>query len=186
LLVGALVLTAMTVTGCGSGKDTGGEVASAASTASETPRATAPKQASSELTDYLAAQRKWVTCLRGVGFDIPDPDAKGVVDDSDLRRAKSDQTAFTAMQKCAGLQPAIPDSVEKAQRPELSAAEKGTKRRYAKCMQDNGAADFPDTDETGYYGPGEWDSTSAGAKRATRVCAPIIGDPVDPPAHPKG
>ncbi|MFF4758911.1 hypothetical protein [Streptomyces sp. NPDC001292] len=36
-------------------------------------------------------------------------------------------------------------------------------------MQEHGAPDFPDTDETGRFRDVTWDSTSAGAKRATRA-----------------
>ncbi|MER5948277.1 hypothetical protein ABT127_19705 [Streptomyces sp. NPDC001904] len=145
----------------------------------------ASRGASSELGDYVEAQRAWVKCLRGAGLDAPDPDAKGKVDLGDQSKWKRDPKALAAQEKCADLSVPVPDSVEKAQQPELSKAEIAKNRKYARCMQDNGASDFPDTDAGGHFQDVTWDSTSAGAKRATRACASIIGIPDDAPT-PKG
>ncbi|MET9662284.1 hypothetical protein [Streptomyces sp. NPDC006510] len=82
-LVGAVVVVAMTVTGCGGSDDKGGEVASADS---GKPTASASKRASSELSEYVEGQRKWVGCLRDAVFDAPDPDAKGKVDLGDASK----------------------------------------------------------------------------------------------------
>lgn len=183
-LMGAASLTALALTtGCGGdGGGSGGEVASAASAQSS---ATASPSGSSELTEYVEAQRKWVACLRDAGLDAPDPDAQGMVDLGDRTKWKRDPKALQAQEKCAGLSVAVPDSVEKAQQPELSEDEIRTKQRYATCMQEHGAPDFPDTDESGHFQDVTWDSTSAGAKRATRACASIIGVRDDAPS-PQG
>ncbi|TXS39397.1 hypothetical protein [Streptomyces sp. OR43] len=182
-LMGAVSLTALALTtGCGGDGGSGGEVASAA-----TPKgsATASPGASSELSEYVDAQRRWVSCLRDAGLDAPDPDARGRVDLGDQTKWKRDPKALQAQEKCAGLSVAVPDSVEKAQQPELSKDEIRTKQRYATCMQEHGAPDFPDTDASGHFQDVTWDPASAGAKRAARTCASIIGVPDDAPA-PQG
>ncbi|MEU6576101.1 hypothetical protein [Streptomyces sp. NPDC046805] len=174
-LAGLASVVALTVAGCGDGN--GDEVASAG-------KATAGSGAhggASELTDYIEAQRKWVGCLRGEGLDAPDPDAQGRVDLGDQSKWKRDPKALKAQEKCAKLSVPVPQSVEKAQRPELSAAEKKKNEQYARCMQEHGAPDFPDTGPDGHFMDVTWDSTSAGAKRATRQCASIIGVPTDAP-----
>ncbi|MEU0626001.1 hypothetical protein [Streptomyces sp. NPDC005989] len=181
-LVGAVAVVAMTTTGCGGSDDTGGEVASADS---GKPGANASKQASSELSEYVEGLRKWVKCLRDAGVDAPDPDAKGKVDLGDASKWKQDPTALKAQEKCADQVPPVPESVEKGQQPELSEAEIAKNQKYAKCMQENGAPDFPDTDETGHFRDVTWDSASAGGKRAARECASVIGIPADAPS-PKG
>ncbi|MEV3853851.1 hypothetical protein AB0J38_05940 [Streptomyces sp. NPDC050095] len=183
LLIGAVAVAVMTVAGCGGGGDgKGGEIASAGR---GTASAGASKQASSELAEYVEARRTWVKCLRGAGFDAPDPDAKGRVDLGDTAKWKKDPVALDAQEKCADLVPPVPDSVEKAQQPELSEAEIAKNQKYAQCMQDNGAPDFPDTDASGHFRDVTWDSASAGGKRAARICAPVIGIPSDAPS-PKG
>ncbi|MBO1332325.1 hypothetical protein [Streptomyces sp. VRA16 Mangrove soil] len=182
VLLGVVAVVAMTATGCGGGGDKSDEVASAGGgrTSADTS-----KQASSELSAYVEGQRKWVKCLRDAGFDAPDPDAKGKVDLGDASKWKKDPTALKAQEKCADQVPPLPESVEKGQQPELSKAEIAKNQTYAKCMQEHGAPDFPDTDETGHFRDVTWDSTSAGGKRATRECASVIGIPADAPS-PKG
>lgn len=182
-LMGAVSLTALALTtGCGGDGGSGGEVASAATAKGS---ATASPSGSSELSEYVDAQRRWVSCLRDAGLDAPDPDARGMVDLGDQSKWKRDPKALQAQEKCAGLSVAVPDSVEKAMQPELSQDEIRTKQRYATCMQEHGAPDFPDTDESGHFQDVTWDSTSAGAKRATRACASVIGVPDDAPT-PQG
>ncbi|WP_285564356.1 hypothetical protein [Streptomyces sp. RTGN2] len=186
-LMGAASLTALALTtGCGGDGGGDGEVASAGSAKSS---ATAPASASaggtSELAEYVDAQRKWVKCLRDAGLDAPDPDAKGNVDVGDRSKWKRDPKALKAQEECAGLSVAVPDSVEKAQQPPLSETEIRKKKQYATCMQEHGAPDFPDTDDSGHFQDVTWDSASAGAKRATRACASVIGIPDDAPV-PQG
>ncbi|MER7725096.1 hypothetical protein [Streptomyces sp. NPDC096323] len=182
-LMGAASFTALALTtGCGGDSGGDGEVASAGSTKSS---ATTSAGSTSELAEYVDAQRKWVTCLRDEGLDAPDPDAKGKVDLGDQSKWKRDPEALAAQEKCAGLSVAVPDSVEKAQQPELSETEIRKKKQYATCMQEHGAPDFPDTDESGHFQDVTWDSASAGAKRATRACASLLGIPDDAPA-PRG
>ncbi|WP_030613709.1 hypothetical protein [Streptomyces sclerotialus] len=182
LLVGAVSVVALTVTGCGGGGDEGDEIASAGN---GKPSAGTSKGGTSELAEYVEGQRKWVACLRKEGLDVPDPDAKGQVDFGDNAKWKRDQKALKAQEKCADLSLPVPESVQKEQQPELSEEEIEKNRRYATCMQEHGAADFPDTGEDGHFRDVQWDSTSAGAKRAARQCGSIIGIPSDAPT-PKG
>lgn len=167
------------VAGCGGGGGGDGEVASAGGGKTS---AGASKDSSSELADYVDAQRKWVDCLREAGLDAPDPDAHGKVDLGDQSKWKRDPKALKAQEKCADLSVPVPDSVEKAQQPELSKDEIRKNEEYATCMQEHGAPDFPDTDDSGHFRDVTWDSTSAGAKRATRACASVIGVPADAPS----
>ena len=166
------------VAGCGGGGGGDGEVASAGGGKTS---AGASKDSSGELADYVDAQRKWVDCLRKAGLDAPDPDARGKVDLGDQSKWKRDPKALKAQEKCADLSVPVPDSVEKAQQPELSKDEKQKNEKYAACMQEHGAPDFPDTDDSGHFRDVTWDSATAGAKRATRKCASIIGVPADAP-----
>ncbi|MEV5987188.1 hypothetical protein AB0L85_19525 [Streptomyces sp. NPDC052051] len=181
-LAGTVAAVALAVAGCGSGGGGDDEVASAGS---RKPSAGSSGNSSGELSDYIEAQRKWVGCLRGAGLDAPDPDAHGRVDLGDQSKWKRDPKALKAQEKCAELSVPVPESVERAQQPELSKDEIGKNEKYASCMQEHGAPDFPDTDETGHFRDVTWDSTSAGAKRATRACASIIGVPADAPT-PQG
>jgi hypothetical protein len=178
LLVGVASVVALAMTGCGGGSD-GPDVASAGK---GTSTSSASKQASSEIAQYVEAQRKWVTCLRDEGWDVPDPDAKGTVDLGDASKWKQDPTALKAQTECADLVVAVPDSVQEELKPELSKEEIAKNQQYSTCMQDNGAPDFPDTAEDGHFAETTWDSTSAGAARATRECASIIGIPDDTPS----
>ncbi|WP_306316283.1 MULTISPECIES: hypothetical protein [unclassified Streptomyces] len=175
----ASLVLALALTGCGGdGGDDGGEVASVGKGGPD-GGATATAGASSELTEYVEARRKWVGCLRENGLDAPDPDAKGNVDLGDARKAKSDPKFLDAQEKCKDLSVAVPEGLEREMQPELSAKEIAKKKRYAKCMQENGAPDFPDTDDKGFSEEVTWDSTSAGAKKAQRACGEIVGIPDD-------
>ncbi|WP_033310125.1 hypothetical protein RFN58_23275 [Streptomyces iakyrus] len=169
---------AITLVGCGDEGDTpkvptaGGDKASGK---------TAAPGAGDEVTAYVSAQREWVKCLRENGVDAPDPDAKGQVDFGNNAALKKDTKFLNASEKCASLKAAVPEGLENANQPKLTPEQIKVKRDYAACMQKNGAPDFPDPGPDGTAQGSEWDQTSAGAKRATRVCAPIIGDPVDRP-----
>jgi hypothetical protein len=133
-----------------------------------------------EVAAYVRAQRAWVACIRQHGFDLPDPDPHGIVDLSSF--PKNEPAARSAWLKCQHLSVAMPDSVQQYVMPPLTAAQKAVKRRYATCMQANGAPDFPDPGPDGYFLDRSWDETSAGAQHASTVCAHIIGAPATPGA----
>ena len=175
----AASVMAFVLAGCG-GSGGGAEVPTAGGGKVSAP-AEGGKDAD-DVTAYVKAQRAYVKCLREHGVDAPDPDAEGTVDfgEGDQRRAlKQDPKFRTAQEKCAAYVSAVPESIEKGHQPKLSAAQIKVKREYAACMQKNGAADFPDPGPDG-LGQGEWDQSAAAAKRAARICGPIIGVPENP------
>lgn len=174
-LVGAASVVALALTGCGGG-DGSEKVASAKDGGA--PKGDAVDRG--ELAEYVEGRRKWVACLREKGIEAPDPDAKGQVELGDARLLKSDAKSRRALEECSDVAPPVPESLEKSLQPELTAKEKETNKRFSTCMQENGAPDFPDVAEDGRIEDVLWDQTSAGAKRATRHCNPIIGLPADP------
>ncbi|MFJ8592423.1 hypothetical protein [Streptomyces sp. NPDC093598] len=172
----------ITLAGCGGEGDAPKVPTADGDNASAASGKTAAPGGGDDVSAYVNAQREWVKCLRENGVDAPDPDAKGQVDFGDNAALKKDTKFLNASEKCASLKAAVPESLENANQPELTPEQIKIKRDYADCMQKNGAPDFPDPGPDGTAQGSEWDQTSAGAKRATRVCAPIIGDPVDQPA----
>lgn len=177
-LVGVASVMTLALTGCGGGGESHEEVA----TVGKPSAGSSGSGGTSELAEYVEAQRKWVACLRKGGVDVPDPDARGKVDLGDQPGWKRDPKALKAQEKCADFSVPVPESVEKAQQPELSAKEKKQHKEFAHCMQEHGASDFPDTDKDGNFQDGTWDMTSAGAKRAQRTCGSIIGVPTAAPS----
>ncbi|WP_137988851.1 hypothetical protein [Streptomyces vilmorinianum] len=188
LLAAAASVVMFTLAGCGS-DDGGSKIPTAGDGTTSSSKGAGSGSGSGggggseqdEVAAYVDAQRKWVACMRENGIDLPDPDDKGQIDIGEDRRAqKSDPKFVQAQDKCRGLVVSVPASVEKLLRPKLSAEQIKVRRDYADCMQKNGAADFPDPGPEGYAeNDVQWDQSSAGAKRAARTCAPIIGDPVD-------
>ncbi|MQY16057.1 hypothetical protein SRB5_62490 [Streptomyces sp. RB5] len=160
-------LTMLAMTGCGGSAEDGGDEVAAVSSAKPSGQG----EAKTELAEYIAGKQTWVTCMREAGVDLPDPDAKGQVEiDIPAKEWKGDPKYRTAQEKCADKQPALPESVEKANQPDLTAEEKDRNRRYAACMQGNGAPDFPDIGEDGRFLEENWDSSSSSGKRASRTC----------------
>lgn len=169
LLAGA-ALAVLALTGC-STPPAAPEVASAGGGTGR-PHVSATPNA---VAAYLEAQRKYAQCLRAGGIEVADPDADGNVDISDVKR-KRDRQQLAVLTRCGkGLPPRPRELGDKGKQP-LSKDEIERARRYARCMQANGAPDFPDPGPDGYFdgdGP-EWDETSAGAQRALRICTPIV------------
>jgi hypothetical protein len=147
---------------------------------------TTPPVPVGELAQFVAAQRAWVRCVRDHGIAASDPDPLGHVTMPFDNKNKADPAILAKLEPCRSIQPTVPEAVAKLARPKLTPAQIEVKRRYADCMQRNGAPDFPDPDADGYFpggnAPGDetWDPSTAGAQRATRTCAPIIGDPANP------
>ncbi|MGV9251717.1 hypothetical protein [Streptomyces sp. NPDC003697] len=186
LLAAAASVMAFALTGCG-GDDGGSKVPTAGGGGSS---ASAGRKGGGgdDVAAYVDSQRKWVACMRENGMDLPDPDSEGQVDLSGQGLAmKKDPKFIKATQKCAKLKGTVPQGLEEANEPKLTPAQIKVKRDYAACMQKNGAPDFPDPGPDGYGGNDnsgrpEWNQSSAGAQRAARLCAPIIGAPTNPPA----
>jgi hypothetical protein len=179
-LAAAASIVVFVLTGCGGG-DGGSKVPTAAGGGVSTASSTTGGQGggSDDVAAYVKAQREYVNCLRENGVDAPDPDAEGTIDfgsGDNVRDLKKDPKFRAATQKCAKYLAAVPESVEKSNQPKLSAEQIKVKRKYAECMQNNGAPDFPDPGPDG-LGQGEWNQTSAGAKRAIRICGSVVGVP---------
>ncbi len=145
-----------------------------------TPAVTVPAD---EVATYVEGVRDYVACLRAEGLKVTDPDPKGKFEfQGDLKLLKADPGFIAAQEKCRALLPPVPASL--IEKPVMSAAQIDLARRYASCMRENGAPDFPDPGPDGYppertSGEPTWDQTSEGARRATRACAGIIGDPTE-------
>ncbi|MET9377827.1 hypothetical protein ABZX98_27480 [Streptomyces sp. NPDC002992] len=192
LMAAAATVMAFALTGCGG--DGGGDGAKVPTTggggsSKEAGTAGGGKDA---LAAYVEGKRAWVACMRENGIQLNDPDEKGRVDfggGDAVRGMKKDPKFLTASEKCAPVDPPLPEDLESSLNP-LTPEEIKARHDYADCMQKNGAPDFPDPGPDGRDdnagsnadpdGP-SWDQSSAGAKRAARVCGPIIGEPTDPP-----
>jgi len=171
-----LAVTGLALAGCGSPHQEP-QVASAGGT----PTASVTTAAADVVAAYLEGVRAYVTCLRAEGLKVTDPDPRGKIEfEGDLKLLKADPKFAAAQQKCSSLLPPVPAGLQ--DRPVKTAAQIEVTRRYAACMRENGAPDFPDPGPDGYFpdrsaGEPTWDQTSDGARRATRTCATIIGDP---------
>ncbi|MFK4099993.1 hypothetical protein ACI2L1_07910 [Streptomyces sp. NPDC019531] len=180
LLAVAASVAAFAVAGCGGG-DGGSKVPTAAGGTAKASGTASAQAGGDDVAAYVEAQRTYVKCLRDNGIDAPDPDAKGNIDfggGDDVLALKKNPKFRTATEQCAKYQVAVPESVENGNQPSLSPEQIKVKLEYAECMQKNGAADFPDPGPDG-LGQGEWDQSSASAKRAIRICGPIVGVPAD-------
>jgi hypothetical protein len=140
---------------------------------------TSPAPGGDEVARYVEGQRKWVACLRQQGLQVSDPDPTGLVAFAgDMAKLKADPSFEKSLLACKSLEQSVPESVMLARRPPLTSQQIDTARKYATCMQTNGAADFPDPGPDGYPPRGSnWSAATADAQRATRACASIIGDP---------
>ncbi|MFM9443871.1 hypothetical protein [Streptomyces acidiscabies] len=182
-LVGAASGLVLALAACGGGSGDEAEVPSVRGSSAAPSAKSGGATGGDDVAEYVRGQRAWVACLRTEGVDVPDPDALGQVDMGDAAARKTDATFRAASEKCADVKPPVPESVLEKLRPELSDRQKETQRRYSACMQGKGAPDFPDPGPDGYLPEdARWNQASAGAKRAIRACAPIIGDPADQPA----
>jgi hypothetical protein len=189
LLTGVSAGLVLALAGCGGGStpqvptalgntDGAGSTPSAAATSTAAGSSAAGQGPAAELATYVAAQQKWVACMRQHGFDLPDPDAHGLVKLTGF--PKSQPKARAAWVACQPLAVAVPESVQRLQTTPLTPAQQAIERRYATCMQTHGAPDFPDPGPDGDFKFQDWNQTSAGAAQATKACEPIIG------VHPTG
>src|SRR5690348_48832 len=109
LTAASLVLLA----GCGPDADTP-SVASAAGTGGPAASGSPTGSASADVvTQYVAAVRKYVQCMRAEGIDLPDPGPKGEIDYTTLGgNPKQDPKFRAAAIKCSPLLPPVPDELQ--------------------------------------------------------------------------
>jgi hypothetical protein len=174
-----MLMAALLVAGCASGSRRP-KVATASRSGQPRSATGAPSASGDVVAEYIDAQRRWVACLRKRGLDASDPDATGVVTMPYDNTRKADPEILAKLMPCRSLQVTVPQEVGDLRLPPLTDAQREVKRRYSECMQDNGAPDFPDPRDNGYFADTPWNQVGPGVARATRACAPIIGAPTDP------
>ena len=180
LIAVTTVITALAIAGCGG--DKGGDgVASAGGTANA--NATGKNgNAGANTGDNAEQMRKFASCMREHGIDMPDPevDSEGRVR---MRIGEEganppDQAKFEAAQK--ECQQYLPNGGEA---PKLDAAEVEKMRQFSKCMRDNGVPDFPDPEPDGglriqFGGGNSIDPNSKTFKDAEAKCQQYMPRPV--------
>jgi hypothetical protein len=174
-LLPMIVAGGLAVAGCG-GAAEAPKVASVGGAPSIAPTADV-------VAAYVEGVRAWVTCLRGEGLKVSDPDTKGRFEfEGDTLLLKKDPKFAAAQTKCMKTHPlpTVPDGLE--EKPVLTAEQIEKARQYAKCMRENGAPDFPDPGPDGHFpddngndgGKPLWDSGTDAALRATRICEQTV------------
>lgn len=169
-----LMILPVAITAAGCGGDVTPPVATAGGVPDTGPSADA-------VTAYVESVRAFVTCLRVEGVKVTDPDAKGSFTfEGDLALLKKDEKFVAAQEQCGDLLPPVPAGLR--DKPVRTAEQIEMARQYAKCMRQNGAPDFPEPSPDGYHpdrvsGKTTWNQDTEGARRATRACASIVGDP---------
>jgi hypothetical protein len=133
---------------------------------------------------YVEAQRSWVRCLRGAGFDLPDPDDQGRIDFSgqDNRKLKADPKWLAAQQNCREFSREVPDELVPDRK--LSPEQLARSREYSKCMRENGMPSFPDPLADGGL-PEGWGNELTPQEEAANISAIQICSPVQD-GRPKG
>lgn len=138
-LAGVLLAVPLTLSlglaGCG-GQDDGGD---GIATAGNGAAGASPSAAASPTLDPDERRLEFARCMRENGIEMPDPgpDNEGGVRFR-LGEGIDPKKAEAAMEKCRQF---LPNGGE---RPNLSPEDQEKLREYAKCMRENGVAEFPD------------------------------------------
>jgi hypothetical protein len=186
LIATLAALTCLAVAGCRGDTDKGDGVATAGGT--PTSSATANNSnAGADDGDMAGKMRKFASCMREHGIDMPDPE----VDDQGRVRMQigeggqegggnpPDKEKFEAAQK--ECQQYLPNGGEP---PKMDPADVEKMRRFAKCMRENGVPDFPDPQPDGgmriEFGAGTGiDPNSQTFKDAQAKCEQYMPGPRD-------
>ncbi|WP_143651004.1 hypothetical protein [Streptomyces phaeoluteigriseus] len=165
----------VTVTGCSGGGGSEAKVASAEK-GSSSAGAVKKDEPDSEVVRYVERQRKYAACLRKEGLDVPDPDARGKIDDEAFEAIKADiGSSVSALNKCDHLQSPVPDYLAEEMTPTRAPEEITQDKNFADCMQENGVPEYPDPE----FDAKSWPKKGAGApvnettasyKRAFPLC----------------
>ncbi|PZG00807.1 hypothetical protein [Micromonospora endophytica] len=127
------MLLAFALAGCAGQDDSGTQVATAGGGGAAASASASGSTGGSEEEQRLEFAR----CMRENGVDMPDPGGDGgsrFQFNGDVDRSKLQ----AAMEKCRELMP------NGGQPPQLDAQQLEQMRAMAKCMRENGVADFPD------------------------------------------
>jgi hypothetical protein len=161
------------VAGC-AGDDTDPGVATAdrvpsaaATTAAATTAAARPQDAA----------LRYVRCMRKEGIEMDDPAPDGRF--SFPAKAKEDRRFAPAVDKCREL---MPPGGGQAPPAALTAEQLTQMRAYAKCMRDNGLADFKDPTAQGFTDEDGPESGTPAFDRAYRTCVHFVQPDADPAA----
>jgi len=150
LIVTVAAVACLAVTGCRGDTDKGDGVATAGGT--PTSNASGNSDAGADDGDMAEKMRKFASCMREHGVDMPDPE----VDDKGRVKVQIGGGGTTG-----GGNPPDKEKVEAAQRecqqylpnggepPKMDAADVEKMRQFAKCMRENGIPDFPDPQPDG-------------------------------------
>jgi hypothetical protein len=151
----APILTVIFLSGCEQQRSPG--VVTAQSPGSAPPSAAGDKQERA-LT--------FIRCMRESGVNLDDPDASGNINLKPEHKVNPNYAkAFEACKKH------MPEGGRATPAP-FTAEQLAKMRDYAKCMRDNGVADFPDPGPNGFtVAPKD----QAAAAKANAVCAAILG-----------
>jgi hypothetical protein len=185
--IGLTAASLVLLAGCGPDADAPG-VASAAGTGAPPASGSPAGSASADVvSQYLAAARKYVQCMRAEGIDLPDPGPKGEIDYTTLGgNPKKDPKFLAASVKCSPLLPPVPDELQPKPDP-LSPQQIQWARDYAKCVRAHGVPNFPDPDADGYFTDSSWqdhmtEQQAHTSYLATETCRPVLDG--KPPASP--
>lgn len=172
LTLGILLLCGTATAACGGGGDgDGGGSDQVASVDSGKPGGTSGGSGGSSGSSSGGAGGEktaadFAKCMRENGLpEFPDPEANGsMVLPEGVDKAKVD----AAQAKCKDR---MPDGGE---RPEMSAQDLEKAKQFARCMRENGVADFPDPDPQGGMGMSQGDGLDPEApafKSAQQQCS---------------
>jgi hypothetical protein len=193
LIAVTALAAALAVTGCRGDTDKGDGVA----TAGGTPTSNASgnnSNAGADTGDMAEKMRKFASCMREHGIDMPDPE----VDDQGRVKmqigeggqeggaAPVDKDKFEAAQK--ECQQYLPNGGEP---PKMDPADVEKMRQFAKCMRENGIPDFPDPQPDGgmriEFGQGTGiDPNSQTFKDAQAKCEQYMPAPKGPGSRDGG
>jgi hypothetical protein len=141
----ALIVAVVLLSGC-AGNDEGGEGVATAGDG-KAAASSSPNAAEGDRSEQL---RKFATCMRENGIDMPDPETDGEgrvmfrAPEGAKDGAPPDRETFeAAQQKCKQY---LPNGGEP---PRLDAEAIDKMREYAKCMRENGVPEFPDPQPDG-------------------------------------
>jgi hypothetical protein len=106
------------------------------------------------LSGYVRDAHELAECYRENGFpDLEDPDEYGYFDIDTRGVSDPYRTLLRARKQCSPLEPDLPPALreffEQQAADAMPEEEKAFHRDFAKCMQENGAPDFPDPKPNG-------------------------------------